>query len=83
MTTGQVKLADLGLARIYDVHTVLNLVVTLWYRSPEVLLTTTYATPVDIWSCGCIFAELYRRKPLFSGQSEADQLSKTFELQNV
>ena len=54
-------------------------VVTLWYRSPEVLLTTSYATPVDIWSCGCIFAELFRRKPLFSGQSEADQLSKIFE----
>ena len=54
-------------------------VVTLWYRSPEVLLTTSYATPVDIWSCGCIFAELFRRKPLFCGQSEADQLSKIFE----
>ena len=54
-------------------------VVTLWYRSPEVLLTTSYATPVDAWSCGCIFAELFRRKPLFCGQSEADQLSKIFE----
>ena len=54
-------------------------VVTLWYRSPEVLLTTSYATPVDVWSCGCIFAELFRRKPLFCGQSEADQLSKIFE----
>jgi len=36
-------------------------VVTLWYRSPEVLLQTTYATPVDIWSTGCIFAEMFRR----------------------
>ncbi|KAI9560983.1 hypothetical protein GHT06_011939 [Daphnia sinensis] len=78
---GQVKLADFGLARIYDVHMVLtSVVVTLWYRSPEVLLTTSYATPVDIWSCGCIFAELFRRKPLFSGQSEADQLSKIFDV---
>lgn len=82
VTSGhQVKLADFGLARIYDAHMVLtSVVVTLWYRSPEVLLTTSYATPVDIWSCGCIFAELFRRKPLFCGQSEADQLSKIFDL---
>ena len=52
--------------------------VTLWYRSPEVLLGTTYATPVDIWSCGCIFAELFNRKALFPGQNETDQLSRIF-----
>jgi serine/threonine protein kinase len=53
-------------------------VVTLWYRSPEVLLGTSYATPVDLWSCGCIFAELFTRKPLFPGQYEVDQLAKIF-----
>ena len=53
-------------------------VVTLWYRSPEILLGTTYATPVDIWSCGCILAELYLRKPLFPGNYEIDQLGKIF-----
>lgn len=37
-------------------------VVTLWYRAPEVLLQSSYATPVDLWSVGCIFAELFRRK---------------------
>lgn len=37
-------------------------VVTLWYRPPEVLLSQAYATAVDIWSCGCILAELYKRK---------------------
>lgn len=37
-------------------------VVTLWYRPPEVLLQSSYATPVDIWSTGCIFAEMFRRK---------------------
>ena len=47
-------------------------VVTLWYRSPEVLLGTSYGTPVDIWSCGCIFAELFSRKPLFPGQYEVN-----------
>ena len=51
---------------------------TLWYRSPEILLGTTYATPVDLWSCGCILAELYLRRPLFPGQYEIDQLGKIF-----
>ncbi|KAG7218488.1 hypothetical protein INR49_009365 [Caranx melampygus] len=55
-------------------------VVTLWYRPPEVLLQSSYATPVDIWSTGCIFAEMFRRKPLFCGESEVDQLGKIFEL---
>ena len=39
----------------------------------------SYATPVDIWSCGCIFAELFLRKPLFPGQYEMDQLTKIFD----
>ncbi|XP_057217925.1 cyclin-dependent kinase 4 [Triplophysa rosa] len=76
---GQVKLADFGLARIYSCHMALTpVVVTLWYRSPEVLLQASYATPVDIWSTGCIFAEMFRRKPLFCGDSEVDQLAKIF-----
>lgn len=54
-------------------------VVTLWYRSPEVLLGLPYATPVDIWSCGCIMAELFRLSPLFCGSSEGDQLDKIFQ----
>lgn len=78
---GKVKLADFGLARIYDSHLLLTaVVVTLWYRSPEVLLHANYATPVDVWSCGCIFAELFRRKPLFSGQSETEQLGEIFKV---
>merc|ERR1712141_209702 len=64
------KLADFGLARIYDFNALLtSTVVTLWYRAPEVLLGTTYATPVDIWSCGCIFAELYRKSPCSPGST--------------
>merc|ERR1719319_255561 len=70
---GSVKLVDFGLARIYDFSSLLTtVVVTLWYRSPEILLGTTYATPVDLWSCGCILAELFLRKPLFPGQYEID-----------
>ncbi|KAM8976720.1 cyclin-dependent kinase 4 [Pelodytes ibericus] len=78
---GQVKLADFGLARIYSCQMALTpVVVTLWYRAPEVLLQSTYATPVDIWSVGCIFAEMFKRKPLFCGNSEADQLCKIFDM---
>ena len=76
-----VKLTDFGLARIYEFYTLLtSVVVTLWYRSPEVLMGLSYATPVDIWSCGCIFAELFLRKPLFPGGYEMDQLSKIFDV---
>ncbi len=45
-------------------------VVTLWYRAPEILLgSKTYSTPVDVWSIGCIFAEMLNHKPLFPGDS--------------
>lgn len=54
-------------------------VVTLWYRSPEVLLgSARYSTPVDIWSIGTIFAELATKKPLFHGDSEIDQIFRIF-----
>ncbi|BFZ22729.1 hypothetical protein BsWGS_25767 [Bradybaena similaris] len=78
---GILKLADFGLARVYATDMKLtSVVVTLWYRAPEVLLTGQYATPVDMWSCGCIFAELFLRRPLFKGNSEGDQLKKIFEV---
>lgn len=78
---GQIKLADFGLARIYSCTMALTpVVVTLWYRSPEVLLGSSYATPVDLWSTGCIFAEMFTRKPLFCGESEVDQLTKIFSV---
>ena len=76
----RLKIADFGLARIYDCKMKLTtMVVTLWYRAPEVLLSGSYATPVDIWSCACIFAELFRKKPLFEGKTEGDQLQRIFE----
>lgn len=57
-------------------------VVTLWYRAPEVLLgANRYSTGVDIWSIGCIFAEMARNKPLFQGDSEIDQLFRIFRFQ--
>lgn len=79
--SGNIKLADFGLAKSYDFEMRLtSVVVTLWYRSPEVLLGLPYATPVDIWSCGCIMAELFKLSPLFCGSSEGDQLDKIFRI---
>lgn len=58
-----------------------QLVVTLWYRAPELLLgTERYGTAVDMWSIGCIFGELLTKEPLLQGKNEVDELSKIFEL---
>ncbi len=54
-------------------------VVTLWYRAPEVLLgSARYSCPIDVWSIGCIMAEMVTKKPLFQGDSEIDQLYRIF-----
>ena len=81
---GELKLADFGMARYTSnpppVH-LTQLVVTLWYRAPELLLgTTTYDGAIDVWSIGCIFAELLTCDPLFQGKNEVDQLSLIFTL---
>ena len=68
-----IKLADFGLARAFSIpiKPYTKNVVTLYYRSPELLLEMNeYATPVDIWSVGCIFAELAMQQPLFIGTNE-------------
>ncbi|CAD5115949.1 DgyrCDS4879 [Dimorphilus gyrociliatus] len=78
---GEIKIADFGLSRIYSIGMKLTTeVVTLWYRAPEVLLRCQYATAVDMWSCGTIFAELYTRRPLFEATSEIQLLHKIFEV---
>ena len=79
---GQLKLADFGLARAFGipVRSYTHEVVTLWYRAPDVLLgSRRYSTPVDIWSIGCIFAEMANGRPLFAGTSETDQLARIFQ----
>lgn len=81
---GQLKLADFGLARAYDhekpkVYT--NRVITLWYRPPELLLgATAYGPSIDMWSAGCIFAELLMRKPILPGKNEFEQIDLIFKL---
>ncbi|KAI5782669.1 kinase-like domain-containing protein [Geopyxis carbonaria] len=83
---GQIKVADFGLARYTGdpAPPLTQLVVTLWYRAPELLLgATTYGFEIDLWSIGCIFGELLTREPLLQGKNEIDQLSKIFELLGV
>ncbi|KAI9481566.1 MAG: serine/threonine-protein kinase pef1 [Benjaminiella poitrasii] len=79
----QLKIGDFGLARAFGipVNTFSNEVVTLWYRAPDVLLgSRMYSTSIDIWSVGCIMAEMYTGRPLFSGTTNEDQLQKIFRL---
>lgn len=80
-----VKITDFGLARGVckdDIeNTATEYVVTRWYRSPEVMCSAGfYDESVDIWSLGCIFAELILRRPLFPGQNYLDQLKIIFEV---
>ncbi|TIA87852.1 hypothetical protein E3P99_02907 [Wallemia hederae] len=78
---GQIKVADFGMARRYadPVEDMTQLVVTLWYRAPEILLgEKRYTTAVDVWSIGCIFAELITAQPLFGGRSELEQIKLIF-----
>ncbi|KHN80512.1 Cyclin-dependent kinase 1 [Toxocara canis] len=82
-SNGVIKLADFGLARAIrlPVRTYTHEIVTLWYRAPEILLgCNRYSTGVDIWSIGCVFAEMATRKPLFKGDSEIDQLFQIFRV---
>lgn len=78
---GELKICDFGMSRQYG-HPVKNytsLVVTLWYRAPEVLLgMKNYTTAIDMWSVGCIMAEMLSKKPLFDGQREVEQIDKIF-----
>ncbi|GAB1320794.1 cyclin-dependent kinase [Madurella fahalii] len=83
---GQLKIADFGMARyVGDPPPKLTqLVVTLWYRAPELLLgATRYTSAIDMWSMGCIFGELLTREPLLQGRNEVDELTKIFELCGV
>lgn len=71
----ELKIADFGLARAFGIpiRPYTKEVVTLWYRAPELLLgATEYSTPVDMWSVGCIFAEIVTKRALFDGDSEQD-----------
>ncbi|KAI5365182.1 Putative serine/threonine-protein kinase, active [Septoria linicola] len=91
---GILQIADFGLARHYEGDTPVpghgngratrdytSLVVTRWYRPPELLLTLKRYTPaIDMWGVGCVFAEMFERKPILEGRSDVDQCVKIFKL---
>eukprot|EP00743_Colponemidia_sp_Colp-15_P001567 GILK01001712.1.p1 GENE.GILK01001712.1~~GILK01001712.1.p1 ORF type:complete len:845 (-),score=150.63 GILK01001712.1:357-2891(-) len=80
---GVLKLADFGLARPYSEQSMryTNRVITLWYRPPELLLgSIKYGPAVDMWSVGCIFSELLTGRCAFTGQNEASQVEKIFQV---
>ncbi|KAJ0237673.1 serine/threonine-protein kinase [Hirschfeldia incana] len=80
------KIADFGLANFFyqdqeKKQPLTSRVVTLWYRPPELLLgSTNYGVTVDLWSTGCILAELFNGKPIMPGRTEVEQLHKIFKL---
>ena len=80
---GRLIVCDFGLARRYGspLKAYTQPVITLWYRPPELLLgATLYSTEVDVWSVGCIFAEMLLGKPLMPGQGDVNQLELTWAL---
>lgn len=79
---GELKIADWGLARSWnkDMKTLTKKVITLWYRPPELLLGNgQYSTKIDMWSVGCIIAEMFRRTGFLKGRNEAEQLDLIFQ----
>ncbi|KAK7381273.1 hypothetical protein VNO78_33844 [Psophocarpus tetragonolobus] len=81
---GVLKIGDFGLANTISTNSKQHLtsrVVTLWYRPPELLMgSTNYGVSVDLWSVGCVFAELFLGKPILKGRTEVEQLHKIFKL---
>lgn len=78
----RLKIADFGLARAFTIPVpkYTHEVVTVWYRAPEILLgSALYSVPVDLWSVGCIIAEMATGTPLFAGDSEIDTVFKVFQ----
>lgn len=69
---GMLKIADFGLANYYTHDRPLtNRVVTLWYRAPELLLgATNYGVGIDLWSAGCLLAEMILGRPIMPGRTE-------------
>merc|ERR1719326_810477 len=81
-TNLRLKIADFGLARAFvvPVPKYTHEVVTVWYRAPEILLgSPLYSVPVDMWSVGCVTAEMATGAPLFAGDSEIDTIFKVFQ----
>ncbi|XP_009627812.1 probable serine/threonine-protein kinase At1g54610 [Nicotiana tomentosiformis] len=81
---GMLKIADFGLANYFnpeEKRSLTSRVVTLWYRAPELLLgATDYGKGIDLWSAGCLMAEMFAGRPILPGRTEVEQLHKIFKL---
>ncbi|KAL5843353.1 hypothetical protein ACOSQ4_009311 [Xanthoceras sorbifolium] len=81
---GVLKIGDFGLATFYEPNQkqpLTSRVVTLWYRAPELLLgATQYGAAIDMWSAGCIVAEMFAGKPIMPGRTEVEQMHKILKL---
>ncbi|EOA16209.1 hypothetical protein CARUB_v10004349mg [Capsella rubella] len=81
---GVLKLGDFGLANVMtptNKNQLTSRVVTLWYRAPELLMgSTSYGVSIDLWSVGCVFAEVLMGKPILKGRTEIEQLHKIYKL---
>ncbi|KAK1293080.1 putative serine/threonine-protein kinase [Acorus calamus] len=81
---GVLKIADFGLANDYNPQLkrpLTSRVVTLWYRAPELLLgATDYGVGIDLWSAGCLLAEMFAGRPILPGRTELEQLHRIFKL---
>jgi cyclin-dependent kinase 8/11 len=86
-SAGEVKIGDLGLARLFwkPLHALFSgdkVVVTIWYRAPELLMGSKHYTPAtDMWAVGCIFAELLSLRPIFKGEEAKMDNKKTVPFQ--
>ncbi|KAJ9146092.1 hypothetical protein P3X46_028402 [Hevea brasiliensis] len=82
--SGMLKIADFGLANYYSPEhkrPLTSRVVTLWYRAPELLLgSTDYGVGIDLWSAGCLLAEMISGRPIMPGRTEVEQLHRIFKL---
>ncbi|XP_061345128.1 probable serine/threonine-protein kinase At1g54610 [Gastrolobium bilobum] len=81
---GMLKIGDFGLANYYSPNhnqPLTSRVVTLWYRAPELLLgATDYGVGIDLWSAGCLLAEMFTGIPIMPGRTEVEQLHRIFRL---
>ena len=80
-SSGRLKMADFGLAKkaSFLQRRKSNAIVSLWYRAPEIILgSEDYFLGVDMWSVGCIFAELMTKRPIFMCRNENEVLNKVF-----
>lgn len=75
----EIKVIDFG-SSCFENEKVYTYIQSRFYRSPEVILGMTYGLPIDMWSLGCILAELYTGVPIFPGENEQEQLACIMEV---